>query len=355
MHSLRQDLLTLMGLRQARISGRRQNRCCPTDAPVPVHTIRIEPAAVGTVTGSVAPNNQPMVRLVVIALLNLLVSACSRTEFAYRNADWLLEYYVRRTVDASAPQREDWRPVLASTLQRHREEELPLVIAYLDLAGRIVRQADSSIGAACLLDGALLLSQRHARLAVDLSVPLLTTLDAAQVRHLAEYRAQRQQDAVEQYLDPDPERREASREKRFIDRIETWTGKLNENQRQQISEALKRIPDLSAPWLAYRAQQTDRLLGMLEAGTSARALRRYLNDWWVQQDGRSAEYRQLWRIAKYEFVLLLDELGTTLTHKQRARFEDRLGALRKDLASFLSPAQPPVSLPFGPVCASAPV
>ena len=250
-----------------------------------------------------------MVRLVVIALLSLLVSACSRTEFAYRNADWLLEYYARQTVDASAAQRDDWRPVLASTLERHREEALPLVIAYLDLAGRIVRQADSSIGAACLLDGALLLSQRHARLAVDLSVPLLTTLDAAQVRYLAEYVAQRQQDAAKRYLDPDTARRKASRQERFIDRIETWTGKLNADQRQQVSEALKRIPDLSAPWLAYRAQQTDRLLGMLEAGTSAKALRRYLNDWWVQQDGRSAEYRQLWRIAKYEIEPPIDRKG----------------------------------------------
>jgi hypothetical protein len=94
---------------------------------------------------------------------------------------------------------------------------------------------------------------------------------------------------------------------------------------------------------------------MLEAGTNAKALRRYLSDWWVQQEGRSAEYRQLWRVAKYEIVLLLDGLDTTLTDKQRARLEDRLGELRKDLASFLSPAQPPVSLPIGPVCASAPV
>ena len=207
-----------------------------------------------------------MVRLVVIAVLILLGSACSRTELAYRNADWLLEHYAGQTVDVSATQRELWQPVLASTLEHHRQEELPLVIAYLDTVTRSIREADSSIGAACLVETALILYQRHARLAVDLSVPLLTDLDGAQIRHLAEYTAVRQQKAVEYYLDPNPERRKASRQKRFIDRIEKWTGKLNDHQRQEVTEALDRIPDLSAPWLAYRAQQLHRLITDSTAG-----------------------------------------------------------------------------------------
>ena len=297
----------------------------------------------------------PIVRLIVIAALALIGSACSRTELAYRNVDWLLERYAAQTVDASAAQRAHWRPVLASTLRRHREEELPLVIAYLDVVGYVIRQADSSIGAACLLDAALLLYERHARLAVDLSVPLLAGLDGAQIRHLANYMAQRQQKAVKHYLNPDPKQRKASRQKRFIGRIERWTGKLNENQRQQVRDALDRIPDLTAPWLAYRAQQTDGLLRMLDAGTSATALREYLNAWWVQGDGRSVEYQQLWSIAKQEFILLLDELNAALTDRQRATFDDRLADLRKDLASFLSPAQQPVDLPGVPECASSPV
>ena len=296
-----------------------------------------------------------MVRLVVIAVLILLGSACSRTELAYRNADWLLEHYAGQTVDVSATQLELWQPVLASTLEHHRQEELPLVIAYLDTVTRSIREADSSIGAACLVETALILYQRHARLAVDLSVPLLTDLDAAQIRHLAEYTAVRQQKAVEYYLDPNPERRKASRQKRFIDRIEKWTGKLNDHQRQEVTEALDRIPDLTAPWLAYRAQQMHRLITMLEASENASALRAHLNDWWVHWGGQSAEYRHLWSIAKHEFILLLDELGTTLTDKQRATLEDRLGELRKDLASFLLPAQQPVDLPSMPECASAPV
>ncbi|UCE77216.1 MAG: hypothetical protein JSU62_03150, partial [Gammaproteobacteria bacterium] len=115
----------------------------------------------------------PMLRLIVIAVLVVTGSACSRTELAYRNADRLLGYYAWQTVDAGSAQREHWRPVVESTLRRHREQELPLIIAYLDLARRAVAETDASVGAACLVDGARYLYQRHARLAVELSVPLL--------------------------------------------------------------------------------------------------------------------------------------------------------------------------------------
>ena len=175
---------------------------------------------------------QRLTALVIISVLTLSGSGCSRTDFAYRHADWLLEYQARRTVAANAGQRDLWQPVLAGTLAHHREQELPLVIAYLDLASRGIGQADSTVDAACLVDAALLLYQQHARLAVDLSVPLLSTLDAAQIRHLAGFMEQRQEKAVKQYLKPDPDDRKAARQQRFVERIERWTGSLNDQQRQ---------------------------------------------------------------------------------------------------------------------------
>jgi hypothetical protein len=293
--------------------------------------------------------------LVIISVLTLLGSGCSRTEFAYRHADWLLEYQARRTVAANAGQRDLWQPVLAGTLTHHREQELPLVIAYLDLASRGIGEADSAVDAACLVDAALLLYQRHARLAVDLSVPLLSTLDDTQVRHLAGFMEQRQEKAVKEYLKPDPGDRKVARQQRFVERIERWTGSLNDQQRQQISDAVVHIPDLSAAWLAYRSQQTDTLVEMLKTGTDATALREHLNHWWVDMDGRSAEFSQQWQLAKQQFILMLDTLNVTLTDKQRVRIEQRLTALRSNLAPFLPAAQPPLDSSLVSVCAASAV
>ncbi|MEN8800475.1 MAG: DUF6279 family lipoprotein [Thiogranum sp.] len=295
-----------------------------------------------------------MPRLIVIAVLILFGSACSRTELAYRKADSLLEYYTWKTVRTSAAQRNQWQPVLQTTLRHHREQELPLVIAYLDLAARIVRETDDSVGAACLVDGALLLYQRHARLAVDLAVPLLAELDVTQVEHLAEYTAQRQKNAVKRYHDPDPQRRKAARQQRITDRIERWTGKLNDSQRQHVKDALERIPDLSASWLAYRAQKTNTLLAMLKSGANAEALRAYLNDWWVHRGGTSTETKQHWHVARHDFVQLMDKLATTLTDRQLKTLETRLANFREELASFVSRTPQSVKLQLVPACASSP-
>lgn len=295
-----------------------------------------------------------MPRLIVIAALTLFSTACSRTELGYRNADSLLEYYAWKSVRTSSAQRGQWQPVLQTTLRHHREQELPLVIAYLDLAARIVRGTDSSIGTACLVDGTVLLYQRHARLAVDLAAPLLAELDTAQIEHLAKHTKQRQKTAVKRYQDPDPQRRRLARQERITDRIERWTGKLNAGQRKHIQEALEHIPDLSASWLAYRAQQTSTLLAMLETGTNAEALRTYLNDWWVHRKGTSPETRQNWHVARHEFVQLMDKLATTLTERQRTALETRLATLRGDLASFVSLTPQPVKLELVPACVSSP-
>ncbi|MGB5729719.1 MAG: DUF6279 family lipoprotein [Thiogranum sp.] len=296
-----------------------------------------------------------MMRFVVITVVVLLGSACSRTDLAYRNSDRLLAYYSWKTVRTSDAQREHWQPLLQATLRYHRESELPLLIAYLDLAGRVVEQRDDSVGAACLVDGALLIYQRHARLAAELAAPLLAELGTDQLRHLAKYTTQRQQDAVKHYLDPDPQRRNAARQKRITERIEKWVGKLNDSQRQQVKDALEKIPDLSAAWLAYRAEHTDTLLAMIANGVDTEALREYLDGWWVRRDGTSAETSQSWDVARSEFIQLMDNITTSLTDTQRARFEKRLGELRDDLAPFLSSPQQPVDLQLVPACASAPV
>jgi hypothetical protein len=221
---------------------------------------------------------------------------------------------------------------------------LAYLVAYLDMASQMVSGDHDAVDASCLVDGASLVSRRHARLAVDLAVPLLVDLDESQVEHLSEYTAKRRDKLVERYLDPDPELREKSRRMRFNQRIEKWIGRMNSHQQLLVDEALERIPDISPLWLAYREQQTSGLLGMLEADADAQALRQYLNNWWVEWDGRSADFIRSWRVAKLEFVIFLDRLGASLTPEQRKKFRKRLAALRADLAELVSPESTPVSL-----------
>lgn len=291
-----------------------------------------------------------MRRLILILTLALLTAGCSGTEMAYRNADQLLKYYSWQTVRSSSEQRAHWQPLLESTLQQHREQELSLVVAYLDIAVRIIRETDSAPGAECLVDGATILYQRHAHLAVELAVPLLLELDSKQIEHLSRRTTKRQQKLVKQYLNPDRQRRMINREKRLIKRIEHWTGTLTASQRQQVSEAIERIPDLSQSWLAQRKRQTDTLLKMLENGTDPQALREHLEGWWIHRAGYSAETTQQWHVARHEFIQLMDGLATTLSEKQRTKIEDRLVKVRGDLVGFVPTTQPVLDRPIVPSC-----
>jgi len=296
-----------------------------------------------------------MQRAVVVFSICILIVACSRTHLAYNNADWLLERYAVKTIDISADQREQWQPVLSHVLQRHHRIELPQLVAYLDLATHISSQTDPATSAACLVDGAMGIARRHAQLAIDLAVPLLTDLDTAQITHLREHMKQRQQELIERYLDADPEERRTKRQARFSDRIESWIGSMNDDQRQRVENALTRIPDLTPDWLAYREQQTSHLLDLLEAGASTETLEEYLNGWWLNREDRSPEYLRQWRIAKLEFIAFLDDLAPTLTPSQRGKLQKRLGKLRNELAGLLPADHTPVermaadsTCPFAP-------
>jgi hypothetical protein len=291
-----------------------------------------------------------MLRFFVVSLALVLTAACSRTEVAYRNADQLLKYYSWQSVRSNSSQRQQLQPLLESKLQHHREQELPLVVAYLDLFDELSQQTDVSPDAACLVDGAVFLFQRHARLAIDLAVPLLLDLDSRQIEHLAGYMKKRHRSAVRRYLDPDPQHRKLNRQTRIVARIERWTGELNEEQRQQVHQALARIPDLSPAWLAQRAQQAEGLVSRLENGTNEAELRLYLQDWWVNRSGYSTATRQQWQMARREFIQLMAELGGTLTARQRRTLQNRVATLRQDLATFLDPAQQTAQPSLTPYC-----
>jgi hypothetical protein len=291
-------------------------------------------------------------RCLGITILILFVNGCSRTEFAYRNADWFLEVYAAKTVAASDEQIEDWRPTLDLALQRHRLEILPLIIDYLDLLERVSENPDDAKLAECVVKAGVSLYERHAQLAVDLAVPLLTTLDSSQARHLAEYMAKDLQKKHEKYLKPTPREQYEARVERLTEQTEKWTGKLTDTQRQVIEQTIRQIPDLSEYWLDYRARQTEVLLGILEKGPDTMPIRNHLSGWWVRFDQRAPKYVRESELAKQGFSRYLQRLGRSLTAKQKQRVQRKLAALRHDLESFLTPSQVPEKRPDALVCAA---
>jgi hypothetical protein len=280
-------------------------------------------------------------RGLVLCLLLALGSGCSRSEFAYRNADWFIERYARHAVDLSDTQREQWQPVVQATLHQHREEVMPLVIGYLDTLQQAIQQPADAAVIECLVRGASDLYDRHAELAAGLAAPLLSRLDDAQIRHLGTYLSGKNAELRERYHDPDPERRHSARVERISGRIERWTGRLSGTQQLQIAQDIRRIPDLTDPWLANRTEQGEALVLLLKDGADDADIRNHLYRWWVGREGLPASAVRDWETARTGFTAMLHSLGISMSTRQRTTFERRVTDLREDLAVFLPDAHPP--------------
>jgi hypothetical protein len=267
--------------------------------------------------------------------LALLVGGCSKTEFVYRHADWFIERWTDDLVDLGDEQGAEWRVVLDQALDLHREAELPAVIAFLGAVEKHAARGLSAPAVECLMGEAEELYRRHARLAVEVAVPLLVRLSPPQLEHLQRRLEERNEDYREEHLSQDAERRAARRAGRFNDRIERWTGRLEPEQQAFVGAATRDMPELAEPWLRYREERQGELLEMLRAGAGADALRPFLEGWWIHFSGQSTQLAGATREVRLRTVRLLSDLDLTLDPEQRETLTGRVGELRRSLQAVL--------------------
>jgi hypothetical protein len=273
-----------------------------------------------------------LLRGLLLVLLISGLSACNQVRFFYDRADWLVERWVDGKLDPTGPQLAQWRPVLAAGLERHREDELPVLVEFLGAVAQRAAEGFARPATTCLFDMADRVYRRHARLAVEVAVPLLSAVKEKQIDHLEASLAAEIEEYREDYLAVDPRERAAERAKRFTRRIERWTGRLDKAQRELVAAGTGGIPDVASEWLDYRLAREAALLGLLRGGADADELRQFLTDSWVDLKGRSPTLKdQMDRMRRQtiEFLVALDE---QLSAAQRQRFVERISGLREDLA-----------------------
>jgi len=272
--------------------------------------------------------------LALIAVI-MLPAGCSTTQWLYGNADWFVERYAVKSLDIDDAQLQDWRPQLQSILQRHLNSELPLIDLYLNLLTEFVeRVPDEPVDTACLVHGATELFERHARLAAELAVPLLVKLEPHQISHLEAYLAQRHSRYEKRFLNGDRQQRLQARTERLIERIENWTGALDNEQLAQVEGFATTLPDLAASWFDYRRNREERLLQLLRAEAGADQLHHHLLSWWIPWSAEKTEFSKVWKPAEAGFIRLLDDLAPSFNERQREHVKNKVAALRGDIADL---------------------
>lgn len=284
-----------------------------------------------------------MKRLFSRALLALVcvaaLGSCSQaTRIAYSNATTLAVWTIDDWFDLREGQR-DW---LKARLNRffawHRANELP---AYerllLDAAGQAGTRVTEDGVRRIYGDVRQLMTRAVEHALPDMAEFLLQT-QPEQVAHLEKKYAEENAKALKQAGRQSTPERQEIRAKRFIERIEDWTGKLTAPQRELIRARLAVLPDITDEWLADRRQrQADTLAIMRNRPAreeAIKALRRVLleSDSW-----RKPDYAAKVKARDEQTIAMIVALDATLSAEQRLKLRKKIAGYAADVAYLMLP------------------
>ena len=270
-------------------------------------------------------------KYLISAILCLLLSACS-TKLAYNYLDWILEWYVADLVNLTEDQEWQLNEALTKQLAWHRKQQLPLYVKSLDeLTQGINNGLTVDLLQKLYSDQEKGWEQLKQQIAPTMA-ELFQTMSESQIEQLLDNLEDRNQELEEDYVNKPRDERIKQRTERMIDRIENWTGSLNESQTQLIARWSQQIRPLSKQWIANRRTwQTE--LGSI--------IKQYRNtpEFAVLIEKLFLNDRKAWTEpyhSAYQYNLLLTmtmfvDLEKQLSDQQRQHLLDEIVVLRKQI------------------------
>ncbi len=246
--------------------------------------------------------------------------ACSKTQFAYNHADWLLERYADTYLDLTQAQKQQWNPLLKAQLQRHRKEENPRWVTTLILIENSAADGLTEIELQCVVNTLRENYVRTARQAVDLVTPLLISLSSEQIDHLVRTLEKNNRKYQEKYVTGIASERLKKRSERIVEHVERWTGRLADEQVQFVTQTSLSFPDSAQSWFDYRRAKQYGLVRLLRQDEDEKTIHRYLNDWWVNYADQSAVLDGKVDRLKAETAKLVLAVDGSLNVRQRDYF-----------------------------------
>lgn len=273
-------------------------------------------------------------RLTIAALLLTLV-ACTTVRIAYYGADFFIHQYADDYLGLNEGLLETWKPHLDAALARHKAEELPYLARFFDNALKGAEQGFDQAKVACLQDQLLAIYQRHAKLLIDLAVPLLAASGPAQARTLeTKFR-----EDWDEKTGTDPgsvARRDRKRAERYAESSRWWVGGLTPAQETIVTSATAAMPDTAPAWDAYYKSRQKGLVRLLRKGAGETELRTYLTAWLVDFKDMSGSLKAARHSIRDAITTLMIGLSRSFSPQQKTHLEQRLRSLRDDFMALQS-------------------
>jgi hypothetical protein len=172
---------------------------------------------------------------------------------------------------------------------------------------------------------------------VDEAAPILATLRDAQIDHAERELDQRLQETRDELNAPTDERLR-SRQEKFVEAIEKWTGRLSDAQKKAIRAYVAAMPDEAADRLRADERRLADIADGMRQHPGAPAIRDLLWNAWKQREDwgpgtRSAEERRADGRSTLFFVYDL------LDAKQRDHTSERLHEMHQTVKRLLGAAE----------------
>ncbi len=270
----------------------------------------------------------------IVAILALL-GGCSAVRLGYDQAEPVLRWWADRHLDLSASQSRWLKDELRQFHVWHRQAELP---AYADLVAVVARQSAGDIAAAQVcenIDSAATRLDVLLRQATPLLAGLARQLDAAQLQSLRRRFSEEDREWRDKWLDVPREKRTRQRVDDWIERAESYYGRLNREQREFILQAVLRSswdPQLSWERRQIRQQQIlvtlEKIIRQKPSQSEAESDIQGLIERSMRPDDPRMVAMQ--RAVQQEACANLAGLHQITSAEQRARARDKLTSYERD-------------------------
>jgi hypothetical protein len=273
----------------------------------------------------------------VAAIAALVLAACSSvTRVAYNNAAFAATWVVDDWFDLHDGQRDWVKERLERLLAWHRASELP---AYERLLQETAARAATRIteeDARRVYGEMRVLYRRLMRQAIPDMADFLLQVHPEQVAHLERRFAEDNAKAVRESVKGTPQERREARAKRFVERIEDWTGRLSATQRELVRARVGAMEDVTDEWMGDRRYRQAETLALVRARPTREEMVAGLTRILVDTDSwRRPGYAAKLRARDEQVFAMIAALDATLTPEQRGRLHRRVSGYAADVAYLM--------------------
>jgi hypothetical protein len=258
------------------------------------------------------------------ALAAVMLIGCSTIKFAYDNVDWVLLNKADHYLDLNDSQRQLAEQLVATRMEVHRREELPIYVATLKEVRVMLADELTPAELEIIKQQIPALYRRTMRDTIPGIVILLAAIDDAQIDHLQSRFEEKNREFESDFMPESNQVRLHRRVERSINIFAFFIGELRSDQVELVTHHRTAMPLTADDWLAYHQARQNALLAMLRGRTSDAELERFLIAWWIDLADQPPSLKNKMTINTDAWSQMILALDKTLDDQQRQRLLDKL-------------------------------